>query len=96
MNTPLMTAKHMDTAEELFESMQQFVRRGKVVNIEEQRILRLAERVMDEAVMLDLTFRLGDCAHKENGVFGQRFQQLFREAEAFRAQMLERQNEIAA
>jgi hypothetical protein len=57
--------------------------------------LRLMDKALDEATMLDFTFRLMNCAHKENGVFGERYIQLFREAEAYRAGMLERQDEAA-
>ena len=84
-NTPRMTSKHMDTMDELRDSVRQFVGKGKVVSIEEGRMLRLVQAASDEATMLDYTFALLSCGFKENGVFGQRFDQLFREAEAFRA-----------
>ena len=86
-----MTSKHMDTMDELQDSARQFVGKGKVVSIEEGRMLRLVQAASDEATMLDYTFGLLSCGFKENGVFGQRFDQLFREAEAFRAGMLERE-----
>ena len=94
-NTARMSAKHMDTMDELHDAMRRFVGSGKVVSIEEGRLVRLAKQAMDEAVLLDYAFALLGCGLKENGVFGQRFQQLFREAEAYRAGMLERQEEAA-
>jgi hypothetical protein len=95
VNTPLSTAVHVDTMEELRDRARAFVRERKVVCIEEQMWLRLMDKALDEATMLDFTFRLMNCAHKENGVFGERYIQLFREAEAYRAGMLERQDEAA-
>jgi len=95
MNTPRMTSKHMDTMDELRDAMAAFVARGKVVSIEEGRMLRLVQAASDEVTMLDYTFALLSCGFKENGVFGQRFDQLFREAEAFRAGMLEREKDAA-
>ena len=94
-NMPRMTSKHMDTMDELQESVRRFVGTGKVVSIEEGRMLRLVQAASDEATMLDYTFALLSCGFKENGVFGQRFDQLFREAEAFRAGMLEREKDAA-
>lgn len=76
--------------DELRDSVRQFVGKGKVVSIEEGRLLRLARQAMDEATLLGYAFALLGCGLKENGVFGQRFDQLFREAEAFRAGMIER------
>ena len=61
------------------------------MSIEEGRLLRLARQAMDEATLLDYAFALLGCGLKENGVFGQRFDQLMREAEAFRAGMIERE-----
>ena len=42
-NTPRMTSKHMDTMDELRDSVRQFVGKGKVVSIEEGRMLRLVQ-----------------------------------------------------
>lgn len=95
MNTPRMTSKHMDTMDELRDSVRQFVGTGKVVSIEEGRMLRLVQAASDEATMLDYAFALLGCGLKENGMFGQRFDQLFREAEAFRTGMLEREKDAA-
>ena len=95
MNTPRMTSKHMDTMDELRESIRQFINKGKVVDIEEGRMLRLVQAASDEAAMLDYTFALLSCGFQENGVFGQRFDQLFREAEAYRVGMIEREKEAA-
>lgn len=86
LNTPLMTATHMETMEDLRDAVHRFVRSAKVVDIEEARMLRQIDAAYDEAVVLHLTYSLMQCAMKENGVFGQRFHQLFREAEAYRAQ----------
>jgi hypothetical protein len=57
--------------EELRDRARAFVRERKVVSIEEQMWLRLMDQALDEATMLDFTFRLMNCAHKENGVFGE-------------------------
>ena len=92
MNTARQTAKHMDTMDELRDAMTAFVRSGKVVGIEEGNLLRLARQAYDEATLLDYAFALLGCGLKENGVFGQRFSQLMREAEAYRAGMLERED----
>ena len=96
MNTARMTSKHMDTMDELRESIEQFVDAGKVVGIEELDLLRLARHAHDEATLLDYAFALLGCGIKENGLFGQRFDQLMREAEAFRAGMVEREKGEAA
>lgn len=95
MNTPRMSAHHMDTMDELMDEMQKFVRKGKVVSIEEGTLLRLARQAHDEATLLDYAFALLGCGLKENGVFGQRFDQLFKEAEKFRADMMARQDRAA-
>ena len=92
-NTPRMTSKHMDTMDELLDAVQRFVRSGKVVSIEEGKLLRLARAASDEAQLLDYAFAILGCGLKENGVFGQRFSQLMREAEAFRAGMIEREHD---
>lgn len=81
MNTPRMTAKHLDTMDALTESIRAGHRK------EAERLVMLAT---DEAQEMDYAFALSATAMKENGVFGQRYQQLYREAEAFRAGMLER------
>ena len=96
MNVPRMTSRHMDTMDDLQESIRRFVRTGKVVSIEEGNLLRLAQAASDEAQLLDYAFALLSCGLKENGVFGQRFHQLYREAEAFRAHMADRGNGEAA
>ena len=56
-NTPRMTSKHMDTMDELRDAMAAFVARGKVVSIEEGRMLRLVQAASDEAAQLDLMRR---------------------------------------
>ncbi len=96
MNTPRMTSSHMDTMEDVRDAVHAFVRSGRVVNIEEANLLRLADAASDEATLLDYAFALLTCGFKANGMFGQRFQQLFRAAEAFRTSVQERANERAA
>lgn len=102
MNTPRISANHVSTMEDLLAAMQRFVaeaRKGKVVSLEEVRMLREAQREMecvaaaaaDEAVMIDYVIALMGCTLKQNGPFGQRYMQLFEEAERFRAGYLERQ-----
>lgn len=94
-NTSRQTARHMDTMDELRDAIRRFVRSGKVVSIEEGRMLRLVEAAYDEAQLLDYAFALLSCGLKENGVFGQRFNQLMREAESYRIGMVERDAERA-
>lgn len=105
-NTSRISAMHVSTMEDLLGAMQRFVAeamKGKVVSIEEVRVLREAKKEMeslasaatDEAVMIDYVVALMGCTLKQNGPFGQRFDQLFREAEAFRTGMLERERDAA-
>ncbi len=96
MNTGRMTAHHIDTTEELLDCIRRFVGTGTVHSIEEAELLRLARRTNDEAQLLDYAYAFSQLAVKENGVFGQRFWQLFREAESFRAGMIERDGMDAA
>lgn len=56
MNTARQTAKHMDTTDELRESIERFVHAGKVVGIEELHLLRLARQAHDEATLLGQRF----------------------------------------
>jgi hypothetical protein len=95
LNTPRMTAAHVDTMDDLREAVHAFVRKGKVVGIEEGRMLRMVDAATDEATLLDYAFALLGCGIKQNGLFGQRFDQLFREAEAFRIGMAEREAQRA-
>lgn len=95
MNTPRQTAPHVETMEALGDAIRAFVRSGKVVSIQEGELLRLVRQATDEATLLDYAFALLTCGLKENGVFGQRFHQLFREAEEFRAGMVARNGEAA-
>lgn len=96
LNTAIMSTGHVETTEELRDAIRRFVANGKVVSLEEGRLLRMTQQVADEAMLLDYALRLLACGLKENGVWGQRYQQLFREAEAFRAGMLERHDDEAA
>ena len=82
--------------DELQDCIAQFIRSARINSIEEARVLRLARQATDEAQLLDYAYALQMCGLKENGIWGQRFQQLAREAEAFRAQMLERRDDEAA
>lgn len=95
MNTPRLTSRHMDTMDELLGCVERCVRSGAVHDIEEAHLLRLARQATDEAQLLDYAYAFSQLALKENGVFGQRFHQLFREAEAFRIGMVERQTDAA-
>lgn len=96
VNVPRMTSKHMDTMDELRACIERCVGSGIVHDIEEATLLRLARQATDEAQLLDYAYAFSAMALRENGVFGQRFHQLFREAEAFRAGMVEREKSEAA
>lgn len=95
-NTARLTSKHMDTMDELLDSIERCVGSGVVHDIEEATLLRLARQATDEAQLLDYAYAFSAMALRENGVFGQRFHQLFREAEAFRIGMVEREKGEAA